>query len=95
MDVVPSLCFLLDKNGVIVASNRLARKETGYREADLRGHAVWDYLNKDSRDLFKKFFRRACRHNSDEDRIRAFLPEGSVRAGLWAKTRLQLAPRTR
>ncbi len=60
MDVVPSLCFLLDKKGIIVASNRLARKETGYREADLRGHAVWDYLNKDSRDLFKKFFRRAC-----------------------------------
>ena len=59
MDVVPSLCFLLDKKGIIVASNRLARKETGYREADLRGHAVWDYLNKDSRDLFKKFFRRA------------------------------------
>lgn len=61
MNVVPSPCFLLDKGGIIRASNRLARKELGYRESDLRGVPVWNYLSEDSRVAFRRFLHRARR----------------------------------
>lgn len=61
MNVFPGPCFLLDKNGIIKASNRLARKELGYRESDLRGDPLWNYLSEGSRVAFRKFLHRAGR----------------------------------
>lgn len=59
LEVIPNPCFLLDKNGVIVASNRLAKKETGFRETELGGGPIWSYLVEASRDPFKRLFRLA------------------------------------
>jgi PAS domain S-box-containing protein len=59
LDVVPNPCFLLDKNGAIVDSNRLAKAETGFRDKELNGNPVWDYLVEESRVPFKRSFREA------------------------------------
>lgn len=61
LETVPNPCFLLDKNGVIVASNRLARMETGFRERELEGSPVWSRLVEESRDPFKTLFRQVKR----------------------------------
>src|SRR3972149_5028465 len=59
LEVIPNPCFLLDKNGVIVASNCLARTEMGFRDRELKGSVLWDYLVKESQVPFKKLFRQA------------------------------------
>jgi PAS domain S-box-containing protein len=59
LEVVPNPCFLLDRNGCIVASNRLAKTETGYRSSELEGIPIWEFLAEDSDTAVRKLFRRA------------------------------------
>jgi PAS domain S-box-containing protein len=59
LNIVPNPCFLLDKKGVIVRSNQLAKVEMGFRGSELEGSLVWDFLVKESRVPFKKLFREA------------------------------------
>jgi PAS domain S-box-containing protein len=61
LEVVPNPCFLLDRNGCVVASNHLAKTETGYRASDLEGTPIWEFLAEDSNAAFRKLFRRARR----------------------------------
>jgi len=57
MDIIPDLCFLLDKKGVIVESNRLARKEIGFTKRELEGRPIWDFLKEESRIPLQKVLR--------------------------------------
>jgi PAS domain S-box-containing protein len=58
LEIVPNPCFLLDRKGVIVASNRLARTEIGFRGRELKGSLLRDYLVKESQVPFKNLFRQ-------------------------------------
>lgn len=67
MDVVPDLCFLLDKNGVIIESNKLVRREFGCRVDEVNGHQIWNFLDEGSRDSLQEILRKIKRKRNGHE----------------------------
>lgn len=79
MDIVPDLCFLLDKNGSIIQSNKVVRREFGYRVDELKGQPIWSFLDEGSRDSLQKILREVKRgRNGHELEVRFQRKDGTA-----------------